>query len=163
MRTAPHPTAGDGCLSQLVDRLLVERDLLFDPVADRRVDDPEVLDDLGGADVEALKLVAAAHRVDLLRRALGEDEAVEIAAVRIEERHLEALDRPRLLLSAPEREGLAEDLEPLLLPASNRGTPTCEQGCVSHFQPPVIAWRVKPTLRRTPRPVKADRLGWEAM
>src|SRR4051812_22061669 len=83
---------------QIADRLLIDGDLLGYRLVHGGVDDPEALHDQARAGVEPRKLVVGAQGCDLLFRAPDQDEAREIATVRGEEGHLEALDGAGLLL-----------------------------------------------------------------
>src|SRR5688572_6590957 len=83
---------------------------------------PDLLAEVGGDDAQtvhdevrarhlALELVVVVQRVHLLLAAADQEEAGEIATVRLQQARLEALDPAVALELAVELDGLAEDLD----------------------------------------------------
>jgi len=66
----------------------------------------------------------------------GELTVGEIAAVRLEEHGLEALDVAVLLQAAVVTEDLVEEVDGLLLATARHGPPTDEEPCIGHVKPP---------------------------
>ena len=70
--------------------------------------------------------------VHLLARAADEREALEVPAVGLEQRHVEALDAAVGLELPVELDDLAEHVEALGLPPGHNGAPSDEQPVVCH-------------------------------
>jgi hypothetical protein len=97
----------------VADGLLVDADRPLQVVAGGDVHDADALDDERGARRQPLELLVEVQLVELLAVAAQQDEAVEIAAVRLEEPDLEALDAAVLLESAVVREPSLKTSRPL--------------------------------------------------
>jgi hypothetical protein len=117
---------------ELAGRLLEELDLLLKPLANDGADDAETLDYQSRSRGQAEELVVATDLVELVVAPAQEGEAVQVAAVRVEEHDLEVLDSAVLLKAALVLDALAEDLEALSLAAPNRCTPADEQCSFCH-------------------------------
>ena len=97
-------------LGECGDLLDVELHLALEPLGQVGADDTEAVDDECRAERELRELLAHAQRGEPLGVAADENEAVEIAAVRLEEHGLEALDRPLLLEPRVVAEDLVEEV-----------------------------------------------------
>ena len=80
-------------LRECADLLDVELHLPLETLGHVRPDDSEAVHDQGRSERELRELVAHPQLSELLGIATNEDEAVEIAAVRLEEDGLEAVER----------------------------------------------------------------------
>jgi SAM-dependent methyltransferase len=119
-------------LGELRDRLLEEPHAASDLGACGGVDDADALHDQLRADDQALELVACPHPIETLQLTPKEEEAAEVASVRVEEERVEALDGALLLELSPHLHRLVEDLSGLLLAAADREAEAYEQGVVRH-------------------------------
>jgi hypothetical protein len=100
------------------------------------VDHAEVVDDEVGPRHLALELVVVVEGVHLLRAAADQNKAGEIAAVRVEQARLEALDAAILLQLAVVPDALVEDLDGTLLAPTHHLAPADEETGVGHEEPP---------------------------
>src|SRR5205085_3763242 len=95
-----------------------------------------------GPRVDAEQVFAVAQTADLLLAAADEEEPAEIAAVRLEEGRLPAIDLARLLQPSPELDRLAEYLGSLLLTPPNRPAEADEEPVIRHFSSSSHALRI---------------------
>jgi hypothetical protein len=103
-----------GGQARLSERLLVEVGCLGETLVDPGIHDPgPVGDQLHPVD-PYLEVVVSAQRVDLLLRALNQDEAAQLRGLRLEDGDVETLDLP-ILCEALEGPGLIEQVERLSL------------------------------------------------
>src|SRR5262249_5476729 len=112
-------SAEAGASGQFADRLLEHPDRLRHPVAEARADDADVLDHPVGTGGQALELGLDAQLGELPPLTPEQDEASEVAPVRLQERGLEALDRPFLLQPSVVLHRLVEQVEALGFAAPN--------------------------------------------
>src|SRR5712691_8683878 len=119
-------------------------------LSDKRVDDAQVVDHQGGADVEAEKLLAGAQGVQLLAVAADEQKASEIAAIWLQVDRFKALDRALLLQLNKVLDSLVEDLQGFQFPTPHGRAPydhKCASGhCASPFLYPRLGQRVPEKL-----------------
>src|SRR5262249_36536993 len=108
----------------------------------------EIVDDERGARVDPLEILALTDRRHLLFGASGQDEAIEAAAMRAQQHHLEALHRTLLLQLRVEGQGFVEDFQPDLLPAPHRSAPSDENACGCHAETSLFGGT--PTVRPPP-------------
>src|SRR6267143_1528931 len=93
-------TSPPGLGAQVCGVPLERAEKLLDSPAESGVDHTEVLDDEQRARRQLVELLGGDHPVQLLALVLNQAESTEIAAVRLEENRLEALDVLLRLLPA---------------------------------------------------------------
>src|SRR5207244_632972 len=114
----------------------------------------EAVDDDPGARVQPVEVVAPPHPPEPLAVAAEEDEPAEVAAVRLEQDRLEALDLAPLLQPRVVLHRLVEHLDRLLLAAAGRDAEADEDRRVSHRCPPFVSSARARALARVPTPAR---------
>src|SRR5829696_9033115 len=82
---------------QVGDSLLVSRNRCFEPLAERRANHAQALDDQACARGQAHELIVYAQLGELLLATANQDESCDVASVRLQNHRLEAFDHSVLL------------------------------------------------------------------
>src|SRR3954471_11734310 len=127
-----HDQRAAGVLSKLPDRLAVDGHLASHALAGRGGHDADVVDDQARVDDRAAELLVVLQRGALLGAAVGHEETAEVAAVRVEQRDVQALDPPVGLHPPEHRDELVEHRDGAFLPPSDRGPEPDEQCAIGH-------------------------------
>src|ERR687898_1487799 len=123
----------------LAMRLRDDRDLLLvdghgaaEALAEGRRHDTQVVDDQRRLRHRALEVLVAVHGVHLVLASAQQRETSELASVRLQQAHLEALDAPVGLQLPVQLDGLVEDVERTVLPSAYDLAPADEKAGISH-------------------------------
>src|SRR6266508_1262490 len=121
-------------LGQLRGRLHEDAHLLVDPATRLDADYAEVLDNQACPRGQLQHLVAAAEPCNRILFAADQEEAAEVAPVRLKEVGTPILDLSLLLPARPQLDCLAEDLRRLLLAAASRKSETNKEPEIRHLR-----------------------------